>query len=222
MPGRGPPAGREDPPDPVGELRLARGAGGLRLGLHQQVQRGLRRQALLRGPAVRRSARVAVPASAPCELFGAEHANVQPYSGSPANLAVYLAFLQAGRQGDGPGPAHGRPPHPRLERLHHRQVLPVRAVRRPQGHRPHRLRRGPRPGPQGEARPCCGPAAPPTRASGTSRPWPTSPRRSAPASPPTSPTSPGWSRAAPTPRRCPTPTWSPPPPTRPCAARAAA
>lgn len=29
-------------------------------------------------------------------LFNAEHANVQPYSGSPANLAVYLAFLQTG------------------------------------------------------------------------------------------------------------------------------
>ncbi len=29
-------------------------------------------------------------------LFGVDHANVQPYSGSPANLAVFLAFLQPG------------------------------------------------------------------------------------------------------------------------------
>lgn len=29
-------------------------------------------------------------------LFGADHANVQPYSGSPANLAVYLAFCRPG------------------------------------------------------------------------------------------------------------------------------
>ena len=30
------------------------------------------------------------------QLFGAEHANVQPYSGSPANLAALLALCQPG------------------------------------------------------------------------------------------------------------------------------
>lgn len=31
-----------------------------------------------------------------CALFGTDHANVQPYSGSPANLACYAAFLSPG------------------------------------------------------------------------------------------------------------------------------
>ena len=31
-----------------------------------------------------------------CQLFGAEHANVQPHAGSQANMAVYLTALQPG------------------------------------------------------------------------------------------------------------------------------
>src|SRR5450631_4279293 len=45
-------------------------------------------------------------------LFGVDHANVQPYSGSPANLAVYLAFCKPGDTVMGMGlPAGGHLTH---------------------------------------------------------------------------------------------------------------
>ncbi|MDP2872382.1 MAG: serine hydroxymethyltransferase, partial [Bacillota bacterium] len=41
------------------------------------------------------------------ELFGAEHANVQPHAGAPANTAVYFAFLKPGDTVLGMNLSHG-------------------------------------------------------------------------------------------------------------------
>ncbi|HIA01896.1 MAG TPA: serine hydroxymethyltransferase [Myxococcales bacterium] len=41
------------------------------------------------------------------KLFGADHANVQPYSGSPANLAAYMALLKPGDKVMGMSLPHG-------------------------------------------------------------------------------------------------------------------
>jgi len=42
-----------------------------------------------------------------CKLFGADHANIQPYSGSPANLAAYCALILPGEKIMGMNLFHG-------------------------------------------------------------------------------------------------------------------
>src|SRR5436190_13862284 len=42
-----------------------------------------------------------------CRLFGAEHANVQPHSGSQANMAVYVTAIKPGDTVLGLDLAHG-------------------------------------------------------------------------------------------------------------------
>ena len=110
-----------------------------RLVPHEQVLRGLRAQALLRGASGHRPGRGAGDRArrrSSCHGRPAPtlHVNVQPYSGSPANLAVYLAFCNAGRHDHGPrrSPAGGHLTHGHTVSITG-QVLQERPVRRPRG-----------------------------------------------------------------------------------------
>ena len=49
------------------------------------------------------------------ELFGAEHANVQPHAGAQANNAAYMALIEPGRHDPRDGAGARRPPHARDE-----------------------------------------------------------------------------------------------------------
>jgi len=153
-------------------------------------------------------------------LFNVAHANVQPYSGSPANLAIYLAFLNPGDTVLGMGlPFGGHLTHGWSVSATGKWFNAVRyGVRKDTGridmdqvrelaleHRPKLI--------------FCGGTAIPRIID--FRPSPRSPGRSARCSRPTSRTSPASSPPGSTRPRSATPTSSPPPPTRRCGARGA-
>ena len=153
------------------------------------------------------------------QLFGVDHANVQPYSGSPANLAVYLAFLSPGETVMGMSlPMGGHLTHGWPVSVTGKWFRAVQyGVRADNGRvdldQVRKLARDERP----KVIFCGGTAIPRIidfPAFARSR------GRSTPCWSPTSRTSPASSRAARTPRPWATPTSSRPRRTRPCAARA--
>ena len=81
------------------ELRLAGRPAGDGQPAHRQVRRGLPAAPLLRRLRQRRRHRGARRASLARELFGAEHAYVQPHSGADANLVAFLADPRGARRG---------------------------------------------------------------------------------------------------------------------------
>ena len=98
------------------------------LGADQQVRRGLPGQALLRRLRVRRQVEnLAIDRAK--EIFGAEHANVQPHSGAPGQHGRLLRAAGAGRHVPGHGPRPRRPPDPR----HEAQLLGPALQGRPYG-----------------------------------------------------------------------------------------
>jgi hypothetical protein len=122
---------RQDPDDRLGELRVDGRARGHRHRLHQQVLRGLRRQALLRGPAGRRPARAARHRArqGAVRRRARQRADLLGLAGEPRRLPrIYEPRRH--RAVDVAGPR--RPPDARLAGLGHRQVVQAHA-RRPAG-----------------------------------------------------------------------------------------
>lgn len=72
----------------------------------KQIRRGISGQKILRGCCyVDKAETLAIERAK--QLFGAEHANVQPHCGANANIAVYYAFLKPGDTILGMNLAHG-------------------------------------------------------------------------------------------------------------------
>ena len=198
----------------------SRRARGLQLGAQQQVLRGVRGQALLRGPAVRRPGRDAGGRAGRGPVRGRprQRPAVLRLAGQPRHLP---GLHEPGRHVPVARAGPRRPPHARLAGLGHRQVVPAGALRGRARVGPHRHGQRARPGPgrapeNDHLRRYGDPAH--DRLPGLRR---DRPARSARCSWPTSRTSPAWSSAARTRRRSGTPTSSRRPRTRPCAARAA-
>ena len=104
--GRAPP-GHRPRTDPLGKFRFRSRARSHGLGAHQQIRRGLSRQALLRRLRIRGPRRATGDRPRQGSCFGAEHANVQSHSGTQANVSVYMAALQPGDTVLGMNLAHG-------------------------------------------------------------------------------------------------------------------
>ena len=148
--------------------------------LTNKYSEGYAGQALLRGPAVHRPGRDARRSTGPRRCSASTTPTSSPTPARPPTSPSTWRSLTPGRHGHGHGAADGRPPHPRLDGLGHRQVVQRRCSTASTARdRPRRPRRGARPRPRASGRRSSSAAARRSRAPSTSRPSPRSPARSA-------------------------------------------